>query len=90
MYAVALPIDDPETSAVTDLDGLRLLGLSRIARCADCPRLAALREAWGHRSSLAVPWPDAPRGCRHQVCAPLVRRFVGADPGCDALRTLLD
>lgn len=83
----ALSIDSPaadgetmkppvEGAALLDKDGLRLLGLSRVPRCAACARLEALLVA--HRSGmrLAVPWPAAPACCREQICAPLVRRMA--------------
>lgn len=55
-------------------DALRLLGLSRIPRCADCPRLFALSAA--HRKgSFLRTLPPAPVECRSQICAPLVSRF---------------
>ncbi len=80
MYAAVQPIDDPEPEALTEMDGLRLLGLSRITRCAGCPRLEALREARDHRSAPTVRWPAPPRACRHQICAPLVRRMLAGHP----------
>ena len=61
-------------------DGLRLLGLSRIARCRSCARFQALRVAWEGRKPLRAPWPEAPRSCRLQVCMPLVRRFAALPP----------
>jgi len=85
MFAASQPIAEPETDPVPsttesprflEKDGLRLLGLSRIARCRDCRRFAALRLAWECRAPLEVPWPDAPRNCRQQSCAPLVLRFA--------------
>lgn len=65
------------TPALLDKDGLRLLGLSRVPRCAGCARLEALRLAHRTGTCLAVPWPAAPGGCREQICAPLVRRLAG-------------
>jgi len=82
MQAAAQPTVDPNTEAMPpfprepqflEQDGLRLLGLSRIARCKACPRFDALRTAWENHAPLPVPWPEAPGSCRHQVCAPLVR-----------------
>ena len=80
MFAAALPIENLEADAVTEMDGLRLLGLSRITRCEGCPRLEALRDAWERRSPLHAPWPTPPRDCRHQVCAPLIRRLGAGHP----------
>ena len=56
-----------------DVDGLRLLALSRIPQCASCPRLAALRV--NHCSDPGRPIPDAPAACTYRYCAPLVRRY---------------
>jgi hypothetical protein len=58
-------------------DGLRLLGLSRIPRCARCPRLGAMMRAYREGERLESPCTPAPRFCRHQVCAPMVRRLQG-------------
>ena len=58
-----------------DLDGLRLLALSRISRCFDCPRYHALAEAY--RGIVPVTGlPQVPLECGHQICAPLVSRLV--------------
>ena len=59
-------------------DALRLLGLSRIPRCADCDRLDALRVAHETREPLVPPLPPIPRSCRDQVCRPLVTRYVAS------------
>ena len=56
-------------------DGLRLLALSRIPRCAVCPRLEALRA--NHGNGLTRPVPNAPRSCTTRYCAPLVKRYGG-------------
>lgn len=58
-----------------DVDGLRLLALSRIPRCETCPRLRALKTAHERGSSLETPLPAVPDGCDHEVCAPLVTRL---------------
>ena len=71
-----------------DKDGLRLLGLSRVPRCALCARLEALLAAHGAGRPLAVPWPAAPAGCREQICAPLVRRFAAGSAARDDLLAL--
>jgi len=60
----------------SDREDLQLLGLSRIPRCVACPRLEALREAHVTRTPVSPPWPPAPPHCRHQVCAPFLRRFA--------------
>jgi hypothetical protein len=59
-----------------DLDSLRLLALSRIPRCAVCPRFHALLSARARGSLGALP--AVPTGCTHQVCAPLVTRYAPA------------
>jgi hypothetical protein len=59
-----------------DKDGLRLLGLSRVPRCAACARLDALLVAHRTGTRLATPWPAPPKGCREQICAPLIRRLA--------------
>lgn len=73
-----------------DKDGLRLLGLSRVPRCAGCARLDALLAAHRTGERLAVPWPAAPACCREQICAPLVRRFVSGAAARNDLLTLGD
>ena len=82
---VRSPADGP---LPLDKDGLRLLGLSRVPRCAACARLDALLAAYRSGRPLAVPWPEAPARCREQICAPLVRRLAGARAGRDALLAL--
>jgi len=62
------------------LDGLRLLGLSRIPRCGDCPRFRALVRSHEHRRAALETLPAAPAYCTHQVCAPMASRY-GAE--CD-------
>ena len=56
-------------------DELRLICLSRIPRCAQCPRLDALQLAHDVGSALVAPIPDVPESCRHQVCASLITHF---------------
>jgi hypothetical protein len=85
------PVTDPEIgSNVREQDELRLLGLSRIPRCAGCSRFAALVRAHRTRIPISLPWPAAPRNCRYQVCAPLVRRLSTGTPSRRALCDLLD
>jgi len=61
--------------ASNDLDGLRLLAMSRIPRCGTCPRFRSLVEA--HAGDRLPPGgvPPVPTYCSHQVCAPLVARW---------------
>ena len=80
----------PDYLAQQTQDALRLLGLSRIPRCASCPRLRALEAALLGGNRLAGPWPPAPRKCEHQVCAPMVRRFAGFTPRARAAGKLAD
>jgi len=87
--------DDPMTPLTgallpLDKDGLRLLGLSRVPRCAACPRLDALLAAHLTGTPLAVPWPAPAACCREQICAPLVRRLAGDEATRDQLSTLRD
>ena len=61
-----------------DEDGLRLMALGRIPRCADCPRYRALIEQHqecraGRAPSAAMP--AVPDYCHFQVCAPMAARF---------------
>lgn len=58
-----------------DLDGLRLLALSRITRCSGCLRYHALAEAYRGVGPV-TGLPQVPLACDHQVCAPLVSRLV--------------
>ncbi len=60
---------------VEDLDDLRLLALSRITRCANCPRYHALANAY-HSARKVTSMPPVPLECHHQVCAPLVLKLV--------------
>jgi len=64
-----------EKTICRDMDHLRLLGISRIPRCANCPRLPALAAAVKRGPGGCAPVPDAPRGCRHEVCRPLILRY---------------
>jgi hypothetical protein len=58
-----------------DLDRLRVLGISRIPRCAECPRLPALAAAVRGSRPSAERLPAPPGGCRHEVCKPLILRY---------------
>jgi len=61
-----------------DEDGLRLMALGRIPRCADCPRYRALvdghQECRGGRVPSAA-MPAVPGYCHFQVCAPMAARL---------------
>jgi hypothetical protein len=85
----ATPATEPsDERAPLDKDGLRLLGLSRVPRCAGCARLDALLVAHRSGRSLPVPWPAAPACCREQICAPLVRRLAAGRATRNDLREL--
>jgi len=60
-----------------DVDSLRLVALSRIPRCASCPRFHALYRAYESSAMLGNTLPMAPSNCHHQVCGPMVHRFTG-------------
>jgi hypothetical protein len=62
------------------LDGLTLIALGRIPRCAGCPRYAALVSAHAAGTNRPHGLPVVPLYCTHQVCAPLAARFVGVAP----------
>ena len=73
--------DASTTSRSRDTDDLRLLGLSRIARCSVCPRFTALKSA--HENGLPLgTLPPAPDGCNYEVCAPMVTRFASQSGRC--------
>jgi hypothetical protein len=55
-------------------DALRLFALGRIPRCKQCPRYAALSVSGEPRS----PLPARPKQCKHEICAPMSRRFEAA------------
>jgi len=64
-------------------DGLRLVGLGRIPRCADCPRYSALVEAFHERREGATAsrrLPAVPAACGFEACAPLARRYAAPIP----------
>jgi hypothetical protein len=60
---------------LAELDGLRLIGLGRIPRCKDCPRFADLIESYVNPRQNEGRLASAPRGCAHQCCAPIARRY---------------
>ena len=55
-------------------DALRLFAMGRIPRCRKCPRYEALSIAGEPRA----PLPQKPDGCKHEICAPMTRRFQAA------------
>jgi len=62
-----------------DMDALRLLGLSRIPRCQNCPRFAALCAAHDSRmrdGPLPPALPEVPDYCHSAYCAPLAGRHT--------------
>jgi hypothetical protein len=61
-----------------DLDGLRLIALGRIPRCARCELYRGLLSM--HAGAIDRPGslPAPPEGCTHQVCAPLASRMAAA------------
>jgi hypothetical protein len=67
-----------------DPDGLRIFGLGRIPRCADCPRYRALVDAYEGASTLPAVPPEVPKDCIFQVCAPLVSRYSRPRPAARA------
>ena len=64
-----------------ELDGLRLLALGRIPRCGVCPRYAALTDAHARGTGIRGRLPKVPECCTHQVCAPLVARYLSEQAG---------
>ena len=58
-----------------DENGLRLFGLSRIPKCAACPRFDGLRHAHAGGSAPEDQLPPVPSWCIYQFCAPLVARL---------------
>lgn len=70
--------------ASNDLDGLRLLALSRIPRCGSCPRFGSLVEAYAHDAPPVRELGEVPPNCTHQVCAPLAERYRPPEPASSA------
>ena len=61
-----------------EMDGFRIVALSRIPRCAGCPRFEQIRAAYIRGGYRPAPVPASRIDCRHEVCAPLLPRlFVG-------------
>ena len=69
-----------KAKASNDLDGLRLLALSRIPRCGSCPRFGSLVEAYAHDERPVRELGGVPSNCTHQVCAPLAERYRPPEP----------
>lgn len=61
-----------------DLDGLRLIALGRIPRCADCELYAGLLTLHAGAIERSSGLPAPPEACTHQVCAPLASRMARA------------
>jgi hypothetical protein len=61
-----------------DLDGLRLVALGRIPRCADCDLYRALLGLHADGSRPPFVLPQAPADCSHKICAPLAARLSRA------------
>jgi len=70
-----------------ELDGLRLIGLGRMARCARCPRYADLAERYVDTRPAAERLADVPRDCTHPYCAPLAKRYDAAPPQLALVQT---
>ena len=56
-------------------DGLRLFALGRVSRCGGCARFRVFNAVFRSPGSFAGPLPAVPRGCNHQLCAPLAARY---------------
>jgi hypothetical protein len=67
------------SNGAEDIDGLRLLALGRIPRCADCKLYRELRALHDDRSRLPSRLPQPSAICKHKVCAPLAVRLSGAE-----------
>jgi hypothetical protein len=61
-----------------DLDGLRLVALGRIPRCARCELYRSLVTIHSGSFDPRGGLPASPPGCTHQVCAPLASRMSQA------------
>ena len=58
-----------------DLDGLRLIALGRIPRCARCDLYRELLALHSNSGRVPSRLPDPPADCMHRVCAPLAIRL---------------
>jgi hypothetical protein len=68
-----------KSNGADDIDGLRLMALGRIPRCAACDlyhELMALHDDGSRRPSRL---PQPPASCKHKVCAPLAVRLSRAE-----------
>lgn len=81
--------DVAATLSRRDVDGLRLLGLSRIPRCASCPRLEGFLAAFEAGRPLTAPVPAPPSDCDYRICAPLVPCYF-RPPSCRSKGTTDD
>lgn len=68
-------VRNPRRLFTENLDGLRLIALGRIPRCASCPRYHALVDTHDGRRLSRSALPRVPKDCHHEVCAPLVHRL---------------
>ena len=67
------------SSEANDLDGLRLIALGRIQRCANCDLYQELLALHADGSRLPSRLPQPPAGCKHRVCTPLAVRLSRAE-----------
>ena len=65
-----------------EMDQLRLMGISRIPRCADCPRLPAMAAALRRTPGTCAPLPDRRSDCTHEICRPLISRYFPTGRNC--------
>ena len=63
------------TTHQVELDGLRLIGLGRVPRCASCPRYAELVSRYMDPARREQPLPEPPKDCPYKFCSPLARRY---------------
>jgi len=66
------------SNKVNDLDGLRLVAIGRIQRCADCDLYHELLALHADDSRMLSSLPKPPAVCKHKVCAPLAVRLSRA------------
>jgi len=71
-----------EIRTIREMDHLRLLGISRIPRCVECPRLSALAAALRRAPGTATAPPRPRSGCTHEVCRPLISRYFPTSRNC--------
>jgi len=63
-----------------ELDGLRLIGLGRVPRCARRPRYAGLVKHYVDSRSALPQLARVPADCAHRYCAPLAKRYNATAP----------